>query len=557
MFLEIDHLNLWFNSFDENSHPVRNQVLFDVSLSLEKGQTVALVGESGSGKTITATSILRLLEDSCNIRQEGEIRLEGRNILTLSPEEIRKIRGNRIAMIFQEPMTSLNPVYTIGNQLLEPLRLHLHMGKKEAEREAIRLLERTGIDDPAGRLRTYPHQLSGGQRQRVMIAMALACRPALLIADEPTTALDVTIQAQILALIKDIQKEYGMAVLLITHDLEMVRRHAATLFIMQHGRIVESGATEQVFTAPSHPYTRCLMSAIPQDRKDSPPPGPVLLETDKLCCHFQLLGGWVHPFKRQKKIIRAVDEVSLRLCRGTTWGIVGESGSGKTTLGLAILKLVHSTGPIFFAGQDIQPWSNRRLRPLRSDIQIVFQDPFSSLSPRFSVQEIIEEGLQIHTPNATGEERFQLVVDTLREVGLEEEMAFRYPHEFSGGQRQRIAIARAIVLRPKLLILDEPTSALDVTIQGQIIDLLLELQKKYGMTYMFISHDLRVVRALADYVAVMQHGRIIEAGPAQEIFTSPVQDYTRTLFAAALGEPGEPPISPRALPADLGGTCRR
>jgi microcin C transport system ATP-binding protein len=325
-----------------------------------------------------------------------------------------------------------------------------------------------------------------------------------------------------------------MAVLLITHDLEMVRRHAATLFIMQHGRIVESGSTAEVFAAPRHPYTRSLMSAIPAQRREGVEPGPVLLETDRLSCRFELLGGWVHPFKRRKKMIRAVDEVSLQLRQGTTWGIVGESGSGKTTLGLAILKLVHSTGPILFAGQDIQPWTNRRLRPLRHDIQIVFQDPFSSLSPRFTVHEIIEEGLRIHLPKASREECFQLVVETLGEVGLEEEMAFRYPHEFSGGQRQRIAIARAIVLRPKLLILDEPTSALDVTIQGQIIDLLLQLQSRYGMTYLFISHDLRVIRALADYVAVMQHGRIIESGPARQLFTAPVQDYTRTLFAAAL-----------------------
>ena len=534
MFLEIDHLNLWFNNFDEDNKPVHKQVLFDVSLSVKKGETVALVGESGSGKSITALSILRLLEDSSDIRLEGQVRFEDRNLLALSPEEIRKIRGNRIAMIFQEPMTSLNPVYTVGNQLIEPLRLHLRMDKKAAETEAVRLLHRTGIDDPAGRMHAFPHQLSGGQRQRVMIAMALACRPSLLIADEPTTALDVTIQAQILALIKDIQQEYGMAVLLITHDLEMVRRHAEAISIMQHGRIVESGKTDEIFAAPAHPYTRCLMSAIPASSRATPPPRPVILATKNLSCHFQMFAGWVHPFKRRKTIIKAIDEVSLEMQSGTTWGIVGESGSGKTTLGLAILKLVHSTGAIVFDGQDIQPWTNRRLRPLRSDIQIVFQDPFSSLSPRFTVQEIIEEGLLVHTPDTTREERYRLVVETMLEVGLEEEMAFRYPHEFSGGQRQRIAIARAIVLRPKLLILDEPTSALDVTIQGQIIALLLQLQKKYDMTYMFISHDLRVVRALADHVAVMQHGKIIEAGPAQEIFTAPVQEYTRTLFAAAL-----------------------
>jgi microcin C transport system ATP-binding protein len=535
MFLEIDQLNLWFNNYDEENRAIRNQVLFDVSLTLAKGQTVALVGESGSGKSITALSILRLLEDSCNISQQGEIRVQGRNVFALSPEEIRRIRGNRIAMIFQEPMTSLNPVYTIGNQLLEPLKLHRKMGTREAELEAIRLLTRTGIDDPAGRLRAFPHQLSGGQRQRVMIAMALACKPSLLIADEPTTALDVTIQAQILELIEDIQKEYQMGLLLITHDLEMVRKHASEIYIMQNGRIVESGTTEKIFTTPSDDYTRHLISAIPKTIKEFKAPGPVLLKTENLNCRFESNSGWVHPFKRKRKVLKAVDQVTLTLHKGTTCGIVGESGSGKTTLGMAILKLLRSTGDIFFEGQNIQLWTNRRLRPLRSEMQVIFQDPFSSLSPRFTVHEIIEEGLKIHTPNATREQRYERVLNTLVEVGLEEEMAFRFPHEFSGGQRQRIAIARAIVLKPKFLILDEPTSALDVTIQGQIIELLLDLQRKYQMTYMFISHDLRVVRALADYVAVMQNGRIVEVGPAQEIFTSPVQEYTKRLFAAALG----------------------
>ena len=535
MFLEIDRLNLWFNNYSEENQLVRNQVLFDVSLTLAKGQTIALVGESGSGKSITALSILRLVEDSCNISRQGEIRFQDQNIFALSPEELRRIRGNRIAMIFQEPMTSLNPVYTIGNQLLEPLKLHRGMGKKEAEKEAIRLLARTGIDNPARRLSSYPHQLSGGQRQRVMIAMALACNPALLIADEPTTALDVTIQAQILKLIKDIQKEYEMGLLLITHDLNMVRKNADRIYIMQKGRIVESGTTEEIFNNPKNEYTRCLMSAIPKSIKESAPPGPMLLKTKNLNCTFESYGGWVHPFKRKKKVFAAVDNVSLNLHKGTTCGIVGESGSGKTTLGMAILKLVRSSGDILFEGQNIQHWTNRRLRPLRSDMQVIFQDPFSSLSPRFTVHEIIEEGLKIHSLKSTAEQRYERVLDTLREVGLEEEMAFRFPHEFSGGQRQRIAIARAIVLKPKFLILDEPTSALDVTIQGQIIELLLGLQKKYQMTYMFISHDLRVIRALADYVAVMQHGRIVEAGPAQEIFTSPAQEYTKRLFSAALG----------------------
>ncbi len=548
MFLEIDRLNLWFNDFDATNKPVQNQVLFDVSLALEKGETVALVGESGSGKSITALSILRLLEESGNTSHQGAIRFDGRNLLTLSPEEIRKIRGNRIAMIFQEPMTSLNPVYTIGNQLMEPLKLHRRMTGMEAEREAIRLLDRTGIDEPAARLLAYPHQLSGGQRQRVMIAMALACRPSLLIADEPTTALDVTIAAQILELIKDLQAEFGMALLLITHDLQVVRRQASRIYIMKTGRIVEHGTKVAIFTNPTHEYTRRLMSAIPKGRRQAVAPGPLLLETRDLTCRFHTFSGWVHPFKRRKKIFHAVDSVSLNLHGGTTWGIVGESGSGKTTLAMAVLKLVQSSGDIIFLGENIQTWNSSRLRPLRREIQIVFQDPFSSLSPRFTVQEIIEEGLKIHRPETSREERYELVVEALGEVGLTEDMAFRYPHEFSGGQRQRIAIARVIILKPKLLILDEPTSALDVTIQGQIIDLLLKLQEKYGMTYMFISHDLRVVRALADYVAVMQHGKIIEAGPAQEIFTAPAQEYTKTLFAAALGD----------LPAfDLSAGCLR
>lgn len=536
LLLAIDCLNLWFNSFDEENTPIHNQVLFDVSLRIQQGQTVALVGESGSGKSITGLSILRLLEDSCNVSSKGRILFEGDDILSLSHEEIRRIRGNRVSMIFQEPMSSLNPVYTIGNQLLEPLKLHRKMDKAEAELEALRLLARTGIDDPESRFHAYPYQLSGGQRQRVMIAMALACSPSLLIADEPTTALDVTIQAQILDLIRDIQQEYRMGVLLITHDLQMVRAHSDHIYIMQHGRIVEYGWTKDIFSTPSHSYTRSLLKAIPTARKETIVPGSVLIQTTALNCHFQMYGGWVHPFKRRKKIVKAVDGVDLTLHRGTTWGIVGESGSGKTTLGMALLRLVQSQGEIFFDGHDIGTWSNRRLRPLRREIQIVFQDPFSSLSPRFTVQEIIEEGIRVHFPQTTRTERYQLVVGTLREVGLEDEMALRYPHEFSGGQRQRIAIARAIVLKPQFLILDEPTSALDVTIQGQIIELLLELQRKYTMTYLFISHDLRVVRALADYIGVMKNGRIVEAGPAQDIFTAPAQEYTRTLFEAALGQ---------------------
>ncbi|HSL39187.1 MAG TPA: ABC transporter ATP-binding protein [Desulforhopalus sp.] len=537
MLLEITNFSLWFESYDDRNHLVQEQVLDEVSLSVEAGETLALVGESGSGKSVTALSILRLLEQSSTTRTSGSIRFHGEEILTLDQAALRTIRGNRISMVFQEPMTSLNPVYTVGNQLLEPLRLHRRMEQEEAEQEAIRLLERTGLDDPAGRMRAFPHQLSGGQRQRVMIAMALACRPALLIADEPTTALDVTIQAQILELIADIQQEYGMAVLLITHDLQMVRQRAARICIMRQGKIVEQGVTETIFAAPEQEYTRTLLAAIPASGKAAAPPtGPVLLEVNDLNCHFRMYSGWIHPFKRRVKTIRAVDGVNLVLHRGTTCGIVGESGSGKTTLAMAILKLTRSTGQILFAGEDIQGWSNRRLRPLRSDIQVVFQDPFSSLSPRLTVHPIVEEGLQVHTPEADRHERHTRVIQGLAEVGLDAEMAFRFPHEFSGGQRQRIAIARAIVLKPQFLILDEPTSALDVTIQAQIIELLLNLQEKYGLTYLFISHDLRTVRALADTLAVMRQGKIVEAGPAAEIFRAPQEEYTRTLFQAALGE---------------------
>lgn len=535
MLLDIDNFSLWFNAFDDKSSLTQTQILFDISLTISRGETVALVGESGSGKSITALSILRLLEDTADIQQRGIISYSGENILEFDKEKIRKLRGNRISMIFQEPMTSLNPVFSIENQLLEPLRLHRNLGKPEARKEAIRLLSRTGIDDPAQRMRCYPHQLSGGQRQRVMIAMALACQPTLLIADEPTTALDVTIQSQILELIQDIRDDYQMGILLITHDLDVVRKYANTIYIMQNGRIVETNTAENIFHSAKHSYTKSLISAIPSSVKKGSSPGPLILETKNLTCQFQMPTKWVSPFKRKKEYIDAVNQVNLSIHRGTTWGIVGESGSGKTTLGLAILKLVTSKGEIVFDGQDIQTWSTRKLRPLRSDIQIVFQDPFSSLSPRMTVHEIVAEGLMIHRPDLDRGEWYQTVVETLLEVGLDEEMAFRYPHEFSGGQRQRIAIARALVLKPRFLILDEPTSALDVTIQGQIIELLLTLQVKYQMAYLFISHDLRVIRALSDYIAVMHHGKIVEQGPAQQIFDNPKHEYSKVLFNATLG----------------------
>jgi len=514
---------------------VEKQILHSASLTIRESETVALVGESGSGKSVTALSILRLLEESSRIRYQGSIRFAGTELLSLPIKKIRSYRGNRIAMIFQEPMTSLNPVYPIGNQLIEPLLLHRSMTAAEAKKEAIQLLERTGIEEPVERFAVFPHQLSGGQRQRVMIAMALACRPALLIADEPTTALDVTIQAQILDLIRDLQKEFEMAVLLITHDLAMVRRMAANISIMKNGRIVEHGSAEKIFSAAEDPYTRRLLASVPNE---SPPPkkkSPVLLTTRSLNCRFRLKAGMKNFFIRNYKTIRAVDNVDLTIKSGTTCGIVGESGSGKTTLGMAILRLIKSRGEIHFAGSDLQSLPPRDLRQLRKEIQVVFQDPYSSLSPRLTVKDIVGEGLKIHYRGSSKQEYADRIASVLAEVGLEPDMAYRYPHEFSGGQRQRIAIARAIVLQPRFLILDEPTSALDMTVQAQIIELLKNLQKRYGMTYMFISHDLRVVRAMADQIVVMQHGRIVEEGPADEIFSTPRQEYTKTLFRASLG----------------------
>ncbi len=534
MFLKADHLNLWFNSYNHDNEPEQTQVLHDVSFEIKSGETTALVGESGSGKSVTAFSILRLLEESSSVTNTGSVYFKNRDLYDLTLDEMRLIRGNNIAMIFQEPMASLNPVYTIGSQMMEPLILHQKMGKKKAHREAVQLLHRTGIDDPENRFHAFPHQLSGGQRQRVIIAMALACKPSLLIADEPTTALDVTIQAQILELIKDIQSEYGMGVLLITHDLVLVKNNAEHVYIMEKGRIVEHGKTNNLFTSPTHNYTKRLLSATWQRHKPETREGPVLLETANLNCHFQMTSSWNRLLGKKKRVIKAVDMVSLKLLQGTTCGVVGESGSGKTTLAMAILKLVKSQGDIVFDGHNLAKMSDRVIRPLRKNIQIIFQDPFSSLSPRLNVGEIITEGIKVHVPELTKKQQKDIVNTTLNEVGLTEDMAIRYPHEFSGGQRQRIAIARAIVLKPRLLILDEPTSALDVTIQAQIIDLLHGLQKKYDMTYLFISHDLRVIKALADYIVVMQQGQVVESGPAEKIFASPAQKYTQTLFRAAL-----------------------
>ncbi len=534
MLLEIDRLNLSFHLDTGQAQPDEKQVLFDVSLNVDQQETVALVGESGSGKSVMALSVMRLLEESSEVSCSGKIRFENKDIFGLNPQGIRALRGNRIAMIFQEPMTSLNPVYSIGNQLMEPLLLHQGLNKTEAEQEAIKLLERTGIKEPVSRMKVFPHQLSGGQRQRVMIAMALACRPSLLIADEPTTALDVTIQAQILELIQDLQKEFGMALLLITHDLNMVKSIADQVHIMKDGRIVEQGKTKDIFTHPTDPYTIHLMNSIPKGQHRPKKADKLLFDIRDLNCHFHLKDGWKGFLRRRHKTIRAVDQVSLTIHQGTTCGLVGESGSGKSTLAMALLKLVKSSGEIVFAGQDLQTLSQREMKPLRKKLQVVFQDPFSSLSPRLTIGQIISEGMDVHSIGSTRAERQRIVQETLVEVGLSADMIYRYPHEFSGGQRQRIAIARSIVLRPDFLILDEPTSALDMTIQKQVIDLLKELQQRYTITYLFISHDLRVIRAIADQVAVMQNGCIVEAGPADKIFQSPRHHYTRRLFDAAL-----------------------
>jgi microcin C transport system ATP-binding protein len=530
MLLDIQNLSLKFHTEDGDS-----KVLHNVSFGVDSGQTVALVGESGSGKSVTALSILRLLEKTATVTVTGEINFSGQNILALPESRMRQIRGNQIAMIFQEPMTSLNPVYPIGTQLIEPLLLHQHLTAQEARTKAIDLLDRCGIPDPEQRLKSFAHQLSGGQRQRAMIAMALACRPALLIADEPTTALDVTIQAQILELLKDIQKELNMAVLLITHDLNMVKKISEHVHIMNDGRIVENGPTETIFAKPQDPYTIHLLSSVPKGLPAPKPDRQQLLSISDLKCHFPIKAGF---FKRTIGTIKAVDGVNLTIREGTTYGVVGESGSGKSTLGMCILRLTECQGEILYTSgkedvRDLVHQSRAELRPLRKELQVVFQDPFSSLSPRLTIEQIISEGLKVHHIGKDKKDRPRMVFKTLQEVGLDEEMAGRYPHEFSGGQRQRIAIARAIALKPRFIMLDEPTSALDMTIQAQIIKLLKDLQQRYGITYLFVSHDLRIIRAMADEVAVMLNGKIVEAGAAADLFNNPQHPYTKSLFAAA------------------------
>ncbi len=503
-----------------------------ISFRLDKGQCVALVGESGSGKSVSALSVMRLLPYPAAHHPTGQISFKGRELLQLTERELREIRGNDISIIFQEPMTSLNPLHTIEQQVGEILELHRGVRGAAARARIIELLTQVGIRDPESRLGAYPHQLSGGQRQRVMIAMALANEPDLLIADEPTTALDVTVQAQILELLADIRKRLGMSLLFITHDLGIVRRIADVVCVMNNGKIVEQGPVEQVFTSPQHAYTKALLAAEP--KPDPAPPRPnedVIISSKDLRVWFPVRRGLL---RRTVGHIKAVDGVSVAVRKGETLGVVGESGSGKTTLGLALLRLISSQGPIVFLGKDIQGFRFKDMLPIRRDMQIVFQDPFGSLSPRMSVGDIVAEGLEVHQPKLSPDEREERVVKALQSVGLDPATRFRYPHEFSGGQRQRISIARAVVLEPSFVVLDEPTSALDMLFQAQMVDLLRDLQRKNDLTYVFISHDLRVVASLASHLIVMRHGKVVEEGAAAELFKHPQSDSTRALFAAAV-----------------------
>jgi len=502
-----------------------------VSFDVGKGETMALVGESGSGKSVTALSVLKLLPYPAARHPSGSIFFKGRDLMPLSEREMRRVRGDDITIVFQEPMTSLNPLHTIEKQIGEILLLHRGLTGKAARVRTLEVLAQVGIPDPQSRLGSYPHQLSGGQRQRVMIAMALANEPDLLIADEPTTALDVTVQAQIIELLRELQQRLGMSLLFITHDLGIVRKIAQKVCVMNQGKIVEQGDVERVFDAPAHAYTRALLTAEPKPDPAPPQPdAPMILEAKDLKVWFPIKRG---VLRKVVGHIKAVDGVSIDLRKGETLGVVGESGSGKTTLGLALLRLISSEGPIVFMGNALQGLRFKQMRPFRRDMQIVFQDPYGSLSPRLSVAEIISEGLQVHDPATPQHERDQHVIRALADVGLDPALRFRFPHEFSGGQRQRIALARAIVLEPTFVVLDEPTSALDMLIQSQMVDLLRDLQKRRNLTYLFISHDLRVVAALASRLIVMRHGKVVETGVAADLFKHPQSDYTRALFAAA------------------------
>ena len=524
--LDISNLDVHFDADDGAVHAVKG-----VNLRVGKGETLAIVGESGSGKSQTMMAIMGLL--ASNGRVTGSARYRGQELVGLPVKKLNEIRGGKITMIFQEPMTSLDPLYTIGDQIAEPIRFHRKVSKAEAKKRALELLNLVKIPDPERRMKSYPHEMSGGQRQRVMIAMALANDPELLIADEPTTALDVTIQAQILNLLRELKSRIGLSIVFISHDLGIVRRFADRVAVMRRGELVEQGSVTDIFERPQHDYTRMLLSAEPTGRK---PPvdkdARRLVEAQDMAVTFELGGGFLAGPPVE---LKAVDRVSLTLREGQTIGIVGESGSGKSTLGRSILRLIDGEGRVFFRGRDISKADRREMRPLRREMQLVFQDPYGSLSPRMTAGQIVTEGLLVHEPALTAADRDRLAVEALREVGLDPASRNRYPHEFSGGQRQRLAIARAIILKPKVVVLDEPTSALDRSVQKQIVDLLRDLQARHGLSYLFISHDLAVVRALSDYVMVMKSGRVVEEGETDAIFERPQEEYTRELMAAALG----------------------
>jgi microcin C transport system ATP-binding protein len=502
-----------------------------IDIDIDRGDTVAIVGESGSGKSVTALSIMQLLPYPVASHPTGSILVDGEEMIGAAPEVLSKIRGRRVSMVFQEPMTSLNPLQNIERQISETLILHKGLSRAQAREKSLELLHLVGLQEADKRLNAYPHELSGGQRQRVMIAMALANEPDLLIADEPTTALDVTVQAQILALLKELKDKLSMALLLITHDLGIVRHMADRVYVMTEGEVVEGGPVEEVFTAPKHDYTRHLLAAEPKGKPERPlESAPVVMEADDVKVWFPIKRG---VFGRTVDHIKAVDGISLRIREGRTLGVVGESGSGKTTLGLALLRLQDAEGKIDFGTHRLSDLREKAMRPLRREMQIVFQDPYSSLSPRMSVGQIVGEGLQVHDIAESGAARDALIDAALEEVGIDAAAKHRYPHEFSGGQRQRISIARALVLKPRLIVLDEPTSALDMSVQAQIVDLLRELQDRHGLAYLFISHDLKVVRAMADEVLVIKDGKPVEVGPADHVFDNPETAYTKALMAAA------------------------
>ena len=525
--LEVQDLAVTFAADDVETQAVRG-----VSFTIERGETLALVGESGSGKSVTALSIVQLLPYPTARHPSGSIRLQGRELVGATEFVMQQVRGDRVAMIFQEPMTSLNPLHTIEKQVNETLLVHQRLSRAGARSRTLELLRMVALPGAERRLGAYPHQLSGGERQRVMIAMALANEPDLLIADEPTTALDVTIQAQILALLRELQGKLGMALLLITHDLGIVRKMAERVCVMQAGAIVEAGAVDEVLERPRHPYTQRLVAAEPRAMPRPPRPAvPPVMEGDDIRVWFPIRRGLL---RRVVDHVKAVDGVSVTVREGQTVGVVGESGSGKTTLGLALLRLITSEGRIRFAGRDLRALSVAQLRPRRREMQIVFQDPYGALSPRMSIAQIVGEGLGVHGIGATATERRELVDEALQEVGLDPSLRDRYPHEFSGGQRQRIAIARAMVLKPRFVVLDEPTSALDMSVQAQIVDLLRDLQARHHLAYLFISHDLKVVRAMSDEIVVLRGGRIVERGPTEQLFAAPAEPYTRALLAAAV-----------------------